>query len=248
MSILNPVRFTGNAQLPQIRCAIRLPSDFTHFGKAGQKHSNNDHDERNHCEQLAGREACAFFVGALGAASGALQKVANDVRHLGSGPRCGLGELRLPAVQPGSSIMPGKVNPVMSESLIQACLLVQGYVTTVTACAGAGNFELNVTLPLLADTLHDGIRVLAGATEGFRARCIEGLQVDRERIGQLVEQSLMLATALAPAIGYDRAAALAKEAYRSGRTIPEVAAEQGVLPPDELDAALDLRRMTQPGR
>jgi len=203
---------------------------------------------RNHCEQLAGREACVFFAGALGAASGALAKVANDVRHLGSGPRCGLGELVLPAVQPGSSIMPGKVNPVLSESLVMACLLMQGYVTTVTACGAAGNFELNVTLPLIADTLHDGMRVLAGAVDAFRERCVVGLQVDRERVADLVEQSLMLATALAPRIGYDEAAKLAKEAYRSGRTIREVAEEQGILPPDELEAALDLRSMTEPGR
>ena len=144
--------------------------------------------------------------------------------------------------------MPGKVNPVMSESLIMACLLVQGYVTTVTACGAAGSYELNVTLPLLADTIHDGIHVLSGATEGFKERCVDGLQVDRERIGDFVEQSLMLATALAPKIGYDQAAQLAKEAYRSGRTIPDLAAEQGVLPPDELAAALDLRHMTEGGR
>lgn len=203
---------------------------------------------RNFCEQLAGREACVFFAGALGAAAGALMKIANDVRLLGSGPRCGIGELKIPAVQPGSSIMPGKVNPVMCESLIMACLLVQGYVTTATACGAAGNFELNVTLPLLADTLLDGIEVLSGAVDGFRERCVEGLQADKDRIGYFVSQSLMLATALAPTIGYDNAAKLAKEAYRSGRTIPDLAAEQGILPPEELEKALDLRHMTEGGR
>ena len=165
-----------------------------------------------------------------------------------AGPRCGIGELKLPEVQPGSSIMPGKVNPVMSESLIMACQLIQGYVTTANAAGSAGNFELNVTLPLLADTMLDGIQVLAGATEGFHERCVRGLDIDRPRMASLVEQSLMLATALAPTIGYDQAAKLAKEAYRSGRTIPEVAAEEGVLPGQELRAALDLRRMTEPGR
>ncbi|MHC5010537.1 MAG: class II fumarate hydratase [Planctomycetota bacterium] len=203
---------------------------------------------RDFAEQLAGREACVFFAGSLGAASGALTKVANDVRFLGSGPRCGIGELQLPAVQPGSSIMPGKVNPVLSESLLMACLLVQGYVTTVTACGAAGNFELNVTLPLVADVLLDGIQVLSGASEGFLERCVKGLEVDRDRVQGLVEQSLMLATALAPKIGYDAAAKLAKEAFESGRTIPEIAAEQGILPPDELKAALDLRHMTEAGR
>jgi fumarate hydratase class II len=161
---------------------------------------------RHGFEQLAGREACSFFAGALGSTAAALTKVANDVRHLGSGPRCGLGELKLPAVQPGSSIMPGKVNPVMAESLLMACMLVQGYVTTVNAGAASGNFELNVSLPLMADVLLDGINVLSGAVRGFDERCVAGLTVDRERVEAMVEQSLMLATALAPHIGYDAAA------------------------------------------
>ena len=128
------------------------------------------------------------------------------------------------------------------------CMLVQGYVTTVTAAGGAGNFELNVTLPLIADVLLDGIEVLSGASEGFHLRCVDGLEVDRERIAAIVEQSLMLGTALAPIIGYDAAAKLAKEAYQTGRTIRELATEQELLPPDELEAALDLRSMTEPGR
>jgi fumarate hydratase class II len=203
---------------------------------------------RNYFEQLGGREACVFFAGALGAAAAALTKVANDVRFLGSGPRCGLGELRLPALQPGSSIMPGKVNPVQSESLIMACLLTQGTVTTVTAAGAAGNFELNVTLPLLADVLLDTIHVLAGAVEGFRTRCVEGLEVDRAAVSTKVEQSLMLATSLAPLIGYDAAAKLAKEAYESGRTIRQLCEEKKLLPAEKLKEALDLLEMTKPGR
>ncbi|MDA1195276.1 MAG: class II fumarate hydratase [Planctomycetota bacterium] len=203
---------------------------------------------RNSFEQLAGRDACVFFAGALGSAAVALTKVANDIRHLGMGPRCGLGELKLPPVQPGSSIMPGKVNPVMAESLLMACQLVQGYVTTVNAAGAAGNFELNVTLPLLADVLLDGIRVLSGATRGFSERCVKGLEVDRERVEALVEQSLMLGTALAPHIGYDAAAALAKEAYKTGRTIRELATEKELLPPAKLREVLDLTHMTKPGR
>ncbi len=174
--------------------------------------------------------------------------MANDVRLLGSGPRCGIGELLLPAVQPGSSIMPGKVNPVMSESLMMACMLVQGYVTTANACGAAGNFELNVTLPLLADTMLDGIEVLSGAVDGFNDRCVRGLKPNDERIAAFVEQSLMLATALAPQIGYDAAAKLAKRAYESGRTIPDLATEEKLLPPEKLKAALDLRHMTEGGR
>jgi fumarate hydratase class II len=203
---------------------------------------------RNFCEQLGGREACVFFGGALAAAAAACMKVANDVRHLGSGPRCGLGELKLPSTQPGSSIMPGKVNPVMSESLIQAAYLVQGYATTINACAAGGNFELNVTLPLLADVMLDGIEVLSGAADGFRVRCIDGLEADRDALERSVEKSLMLATALAPHIGYDAAAKLAKEAYESGRTIRELAQEKNLLPPERLDEVLDLLHMTRPGR
>jgi fumarate hydratase class II len=203
---------------------------------------------RNAFEQLAGREACVFHAGALAAAAAALTKVANDVRFLGSGPRCGLGELRLPELQPGSSIMPGKVNPVMSESLLMACMLVQGYAVTAAAAGAAGNFELNVTLPLLAWVLLDGIDVLAGAVDGFTERCVKGLEVDRSRVDATVEESLMLATALAPEIGYDAAAALAKEAYRTGSTIRELAERKGILPPDRLKQVLDLRHMTEPGR
>ena len=202
----------------------------------------------NHFEQQGGRDACAFFAGALGAAATALTKVANDIRFLGSGPRCGLGELKLPAVQPGSSIMPGKVNPVMAESLLMACQLVQGYVTTVNAAASFGNFELNVSLPVLADVLLDAVQVLTGAVRGFDQRCVQGLDVDKERVEAIVEQSLMLATALAPRIGYDAAAKLAKDAFASGRTIREIALEQNVLPADELDEVLDVSDMTEPGR
>jgi len=203
---------------------------------------------RNPFEALAGREACVFFAGSLSAAAAALGKIANDVRFLGSGPRCGYGELKLPELQPGSSIMPGKVNPVMSESLLMACMLVQGNMTTVSIAGGAGNFELNVTLPLLALVLLDSIETLAGAVDGFAVRCVAGLDVDRPRVAALVEESLMLATALAPHIGYDAAAALAKEAWKQGTTIRALCESKKLLPPDKLKEVLDLRHMTEPGR
>jgi fumarate hydratase class II len=203
---------------------------------------------RNAFEALGGREACVFFAGGLAAAASALAKVANDVRFLGSGPRCGLGELKLPELQPGSSIMPGKVNPEMSESLLMACMLVQGYAVTASIAGGAGNFELNVTLPLLGHVLIDGVETLAGAVDGFASRCIAGLDVDRDRIDAMVDRSLMLATALAPHIGYDAAAALAKEAYKSGQTIREIAEAKKLLPPEKLKQVMDLREMTEPGR
>jgi fumarate hydratase class II len=129
-----------------------------------------------------------------------------------------------------------------------ACLLTQGTVTTITAAGAAGNFELNVTLPLMADVLLDTVQVLAGAVEGFHTRCVAGLEVDKARVAETVEQSLMLATALAPMIGYDAAAKLAKQAYESGRTIRELAVEQKTLPADQLAKALDLLEMTKPGR
>jgi fumarate hydratase class II len=203
---------------------------------------------RNPFEALAGREACVFFAGSLSAAAAALAKVANDVRFLGSGPRCGYGELRLPELQPGSSIMPGKVNPVMSESLLMACMLTQGHMTTVSIAGGAGNFELNVTLPLLAMVLLDSIETLAGAVDGFTDRCVKGLEADRARVASMVEQSLMLATALAPHVGYDAAAGLAKEAYKQGTTIRALCEAKKILPPERLDEVLDLRHMTEPGR
>ena len=203
---------------------------------------------RNPFEALAGREACVFFAGALSAAAAALGKIANDVRFLGSGPRCGLGELKLPELQPGSSIMPGKVNPVMSESLLMACMLVQGLTVTASIAGGAGNFELNVTLPLLGLVLIDAVETLAGAVDGFTERCVRGLEVDRERVASMVDRSLMLATALAPHVGYDAAAALAKEAYKSGQTIREIAEAKKLLPPEKLKQVMDLREMTEPGR
>ena len=129
-----------------------------------------------------------------------------------------------------------------------ACMLVQGYAVTATIAGGAGNFELNVTLPLLGFVLIDGIETLAGAVDGFTARCVVGLDVDRARIESMVDQSLMLATALAPHIGYDAAAALAKEAYKSGQTIREIAQAKKLLPPDKLKQVMDLRDMTEPGR
>ncbi|MCU0613346.1 MAG: lyase family protein, partial [Candidatus Eisenbacteria bacterium] len=172
---------------------------------------------------------------------------ANDVRWLGSGPRAGLGELILPAVQPGSSIMPGKVNPVMAEALMMVCVQVIGLDTAVSIGAFLGNLELNTMLPLLAHNLLQEIMLLSNGIEAFRARLLEGVTADRARIEALVEQSLALATALVPLIGYDAAARIAYSAHAQGRTIRDVARDMGVLPSEVLDRALDARRMTEPG-
>ncbi len=201
----------------------------------------------NHFEAQSAKDAVVATSGALKSCAVALFKIANDIRFLGSGPRCGLGELILPAVQPGSSIMPGKVNPVMAEALIQACAQVVGNDAAITLGGLAGNFELNVMMPLMTHNLLQAIELLGKASTQFTVKCVNGLQADRQRCESLVEQSLAMVTALAPAIGYDKAAALAKKAWESGKTIRELAKKEGVLPAAELDKILDPRPMTAPG-
>ena len=201
----------------------------------------------NHFEAQGARDDCVEVAGQLATVAASLTKIANDVRWLGSGPRAGLGELRLPATQPGSSIMPGKVNPVMSEMLVQACLYVQGLAQTVVQCGREGQFELNVTLPLIAHCLHEAVHVLANAARVFAERCVAGLEADAVRCRELVDRSLMLVTALNPHIGYDRAAAVAKEALATGRTLREIVLEQKLLDAATLDRALDPLGMTQSG-
>jgi fumarate hydratase class II len=196
-------------------------------------------EARNHFEAQAARDAVAFLSGALRACAIALTKIANDVRWLGSGPRCGLGELKLPEVQPGSSIMPGKVNPVIAESVLMVCAQVIGYDAAIAWCAAAGNFELNVMMPLMAYDLLQSEELLAAASLNFAERLVEGLEADGERIRALVEGSLANATALAPVIGYDKAAAIVKEAYQSRRTVREVAREAAGLSEEQLARALD---------
>ncbi len=195
----------------------------------------------NHFEAQAARDAACFLSGALRAYAVALTKIANDIRWLGSGPRCGLGELVLPAVQPGSSIMPGKVNPVIAESLLMVCAQVIGYDATIAWCAAAGNFELNVMMPVMAYDLLESIELLAAASRNFAEKLVDGLEADRDRAEGFVEQSLAMGTALVPEIGYERAAALVKEAHATGRTIREVAREKSDIPPDRLEQLLDPR-------
>ncbi len=195
----------------------------------------------NHFEAQASRDAVCFLSGALRTCAVALTKVANDIRWLASGPRCGLGEIKLPAVQPGSSIMPGKVNPVIAESLLMVCAQVIGYDAAITWCAAAGNFELNVMMPLMAYDLLESIELLAAAGRNFAHKLVDGIEPDRGRAEGFIEQSLAMGTVLAPEIGYDRAAAIAKEAYSTGRTIREVARERSGLSEDRLQELLDPR-------
>jgi fumarate hydratase, class II len=196
----------------------------------------------DHFAAQGSMDPAVSLSGELRAAAVALFKIGNDVRLLGSGPRTGIGELRLPALQPGSSIMPGKVNPVMAEVLTQASAQVVGNDAAVALGGLAGQLELNTFLPLIARNLLASIALLASAVRLFADRCIAGLEADAARAEALVEQSLMLATALVPRIGYDAAAALAKEAAATGRTLREVARERKVLPDAELAALLDPRK------
>jgi fumarate hydratase class II len=184
---------------------------------------------------LAGHEAAAASHGALTVLAGSLIKIANDIRWLGSGPRCGLGELVLPENEPGSSIMPGKVNPTQCESLTMVGVQVIGNNTAVQMAASQGNFELNVFKPLIAHNLLESIALLAGGCESFREHCIEGLQANEKRIDRLLQQSLMLVTALTPAIGYDRACGIAKHAHRHGLSLKEAALVLGEISAEEFD-------------
>lgn len=204
-------------------------------------------EARNHFEAQGGRDDIVEAAGQLTAIAAGLTKIASDIRLLGSGPRSGLGEIRLPATQPGSSIMPGKVNPVMSEMLIQVCIYTQGLAQTVAICGRDGHFELNVTLPLMAHAMHEAVRCLANGARVFADACVAGIEADEARCRELMERSLMLVTALNPFIGYDQAAAVAKEAFATGRTLREVVLAKGLMDAAALDRALDPLAMTKPG-
>jgi len=193
----------------------------------------------NHFEAQGARDAAVAVSGALKSCAAALFKIANDIRFLASGPRGGYGELNLPAVQPGSSIMPGKVNPVMAESLMQVCAQVIGNDAAIALGGLAGNFELNVMLPLIARNLLESIRLLASSARLFAERCVDGLTANTQRCAELVEQSLAMVTSLAPDLGYDRAAELAKQAFTEGVTIRELCLREKVLSEKELNRLLD---------
>jgi fumarate hydratase class II len=199
----------------------------------------------NHFHSQATLDAVIAAHGAIRTVALSLWKIASDVRMMGMGPRAGIAELALPETQPGSSIMPGKVNPVIVESLTMVVARVVGNDATIAFAQNGSLLELNVMLPVTADAMLESITLLGAAANNFSARCIEGLSAT-DRGPQLVEQGLMLATALAPVIGYDEAAKLAKEALRSGRTIRELALERG-MDPAELDRLLDPAAMTEPG-
>jgi fumarate hydratase class II len=196
-------------------------------------------EAKNHFEAQAAQDAVVETSGVLKTVAVSLIKIANDVRWLASGPRCGIGEITIPSLQPGSSIMPGKVNPVIPEMVLQVSAQVIGNDAAITQGGQTGNFELNVMLPLMAYALIQSIQLLAGAARAFAEKCIRGIEANREKCASNLEQSLALATAFVPLIGYDRAASLAKEAHVKNKTIREVALESRVLPEEEIHKIID---------
>jgi fumarate hydratase class II len=201
----------------------------------------------NKFESLASHGALTHFHGALAALAADLFKIANDIRFLGSGPRSGLAELKLPENEPGSSIMPGKVNPTQSEALTMVATQVIGNQTTVAMAASQGHFELNVFKPVIALAVLQSVRLISDAMRSFADKCVQGIEANETRIRELMERSLMLVTALAPKIGYDNAARIAKSAHQKGTTLREEAIASGLVTAEEFDRIVRPERMTQPG-
>jgi fumarate hydratase, class II len=201
----------------------------------------------DHFEAQSAKDAYVSTAGALNTLAVGLLKIANDIRHLSSGPTSGVSEILLPAIQPGSSIMPGKVNPVMSEALMMVCARVMGNSTTVTIGGQHGNFELNVMMPVMAHALLESVEILAGGLDAFRTNALDGIEANRERCRELLEKNPAIATALNATIGYDQAAKVAKRAASEGRSVRDVLREMDIVPEDRLDQVLDVRSMTEPG-
>jgi fumarate hydratase class II len=211
-----------------------------------EKTGGRFHEALDHFEAQGAKDALVEMSGVLKTVAVSLIKIANDIRWMGSGPRCGIGELRLPETQPGSSMMPGKVNPVIPESLIQVCAQVIGNDAAITLGGLGGYFELNAMMPLIAFNVLESIRLLGNAANNFSRRCIEGLEADPERCEEMIEKSLALATALSPRTGYNEAARIARKAYEQQKTIRQVVEDEGLLSRKEVNRLLDPRSMVAP--
>lgn len=220
---------------------LNAPADFGErfAAKISQLSGEPFRSAGNNFEALASHGALAHFHGSLAALAGDLFKIANDIRFLGSGPRSGLGELQLPENEPGSSIMPGKVNPTQAEALTMVCAQVKGNQTTVGFAASQGHFELNVFKPVIAQAVLQSLRLLGDAVRSFTDNCVAGIKANEDRIAELVSQSLMLVTALAPEIGYDAAASIAKMAHKNGTTLREEALKSGLVTEATYDRLVD---------
>ncbi|MEO0558372.1 MAG: class II fumarate hydratase [Bacteroidota bacterium] len=201
----------------------------------------------NHFEAQAAKDAYVSAAGALNTVAVSLLKIANDIRHLSSGPTSGLSEIQLPAIQPGSSIMPGKVNPVLSEAMMMAAARVMGNTVTITVGGQHGNFELNVMMPVMAHAMLESIEILSGACDAFRTKCVDGITANRERCRELLLKNPSIATALNAEIGYDMASKVAKKSAAESRSVRDVVLEMNLIPEDHVDEVLDVRSMTEPG-
>jgi fumarate hydratase class II len=244
LDVLRELALGGTAVGTGLNRHVEFPGKVMRHLK--QRTGIDFYEAKNHFEAQGGKDAVVEASGQLKTIAVGLFKIANDIRLLGSGPRCGIGEIRLPATQPGSSIMPGKVNPVMCESMMMVCAEVIGNDTTITWAGANGNFELNVMMPVMARDLLESIRLLANVIDAFCERCVTGITANKERCQELVELSMAMVTSLAPKIGYDRAAEIAKESARTGKTVREICREKKVLPEEELNLALDPVAMTAP--
>jgi len=245
MDALHELALGGTAVGTGLNRHVDLPGKMLRH--LGQRTGIAFYEAKNHFEAQGGKDAVVEVSGHLKTIAVSLFKIANDIRWLGSGPRCGIGEIQLPATQPGSSIMPGKVNPVMCESVMMVSAQVIGNDATITWAGANGNFELNVMMPVMAHDLLESIRLLANVADVFCDKCVRGIVANEERCRELIELSMAMVTSLAPRIGYDRAAEIAKESVRTGRTVREIARQNKVLPEKELERALDPIKMTEPG-
>jgi fumarate hydratase class II len=245
IEVLRELALGGTAVGTGLNRHIQFPSKVMHH--LHQRTGIEFYEAKDHFEAQGGKDAVVEASGQLKTIATSLFKIANDIRLLGSGPRCGIGEIQLPATQPGSSIMPGKVNPVMCESMMMVCAQVFGNDTCITWAGANGNFELNVMMPVMAHALLESIRLLANSGEAFTEKCVTGIVANRERCQELVELSMAMVTSLAPKIGYDRAAEIAKESAKTGKTVRELCLTKKILPEAELNRILDPVSMTEPG-
>ena len=245
LEVLRELALGGTAVGTGLNRHIQFPAKVMHH--LHQRTGIEFYEAKDHFEAQGGKDAVVQASGELKTIATSLFKIANDIRLLGSGPRCGIGEIQLPATQPGSSIMPGKVNPVMCESMMMVCAQVFGNDTCITWAGANGNFELNVMMPVMAHALLESIRLLANTGEAFTEKCVAGIVANRERCQELVELSMAMVTSLAPKIGYDRAAEIAKESAKTGKTVRELCLAKKILPEAELNRILDPVSMTEPG-
>lgn len=242
---LSELALGGTAVGTGINCPKGFPKEV--ISEISKRMDLDLKESPNHFAAQAAKDTVVEASAALKTLSVALMKIANDIRLLGSGPRCGIGELILPETQPGSSIMPGKVNPVIAESLTMVCAHVMGNDIAVTIGGQMGNFELNVMMPMMAHNVLESSQLLQKSVQNFQEKCVNGIRVNEKHTGEMIEKSLAMVTSLAPVIGYDKAAEIAKESHKTGKTVRQICLEQKILPREELEKILDPYSMTESG-